>query len=152
MSFPLATIIPPQLFTYLLRNDFNVLLILFQSEHGSRAWAVCVAFGSIFIIPHNRCLSEGTEVERVNNPSFVGLTADEFTEGCPNLGHLAHLVPLNSFFFRRFSARARASRYSCVELFEEFCDGASSYKCLQYIALVLCHCCHLLSLSSAKFW
>ena len=95
----MTTIILAKLFTYLLGDDFNVFLILSQVEDGARARAVGVAFGTIFIIPHNRCLSEGAKVERVYNPSLVALTADEFTEGCPYLGHLAHLVPLGCFFF-----------------------------------------------------
>ena len=124
----MTTIILAQLCTYLLGNDFDVFLILFQCEDGAGARAVSVAFSSIFIISHRRSLTEGSEVKRVYDSSLVALTTDEFTEGCPYLGHLTHLVPFESFLVRRFAARSRTTRDSCVELFEEFGDGASSYE------------------------
>ena len=109
-----AIVLARLLCTYLLGNDLHVLLTLFQVEDGAGARAVSVAFRSIFIIPHHRSLSEGAEVERVYDPSLVALTADEFTEGGPYLGHLTHLVPLKLLSVGRISAGTWATRYSCV--------------------------------------
>ena len=125
--------------SYRLRDNTDVLGVLDQPEDGLGPGAVGIGAGGSWVVAHYISLAERAKVERVNDPVFVALAADELVECRPNLGNEAKLLAL---LILGRAVTAGAGGELRVELTAGIADGAAADQRLQNVSLGLLCCCH----------